>query len=498
MEIENFFRDKTIKIIFVIFSVLTVISIIYAAFTQRGLLYDGSIYFLNMLNRFAAGDWMYSISDIRSRGNIIVLWQIPVNIAYHIFGISSKYWLSVIFSFPLFAFPAIVTYLNYPLSKRSKRYDIAIMAFAIFIFFSIPTGFYSVVEVLLAAPMFFLLYHYSASDIDYNVFDICAIIFLLIISYNSSEIVVYSSIFLLFSALYHSRKEIKLKNKIIKYFIALNALLMPFSYFYFYSKFPVDFLFKERILFEIGEIIEFLTMKTTLSDYIFLFILILIIIYFNKSYFSTKTKYIITGIFSFVFLILFREYPISYQFFPRRIIFFLVFPIFMFIPILIDVFSNKICSKKLNVILYNTFFVILIVGIINTMYQIENSYLFHKTISEYKHFINSEKVMFISPTDNNQKFYDNKFHNLCFNCDTYTIDSIIFNPNYKIKSIVMNNNKSEDCPKVFYFKENTLNLPFCTTIDVKNKYWDISLLKQKIEADKELANRVQYNENMRN
>lgn len=91
MNKNELFKDKSILILFVVFTILTVINVLYASFVQRGIVFDGSIYFVNLLNGFSNEKWFYTILNHRPRNNIIYLWQFPINFAYHILGISSKY-----------------------------------------------------------------------------------------------------------------------------------------------------------------------------------------------------------------------------------------------------------------------------------------------------------------------------------------------------------------------------------------------------------------------
>lgn len=490
MNNDKFFKDKSVLTLIFIFIILTVINILYASFVQRGIVLDGSIYFVNLLDAFSNNEWLFKVPE-RARFNIIYLWQFPINFAYHILGISSKYWLGVIFSFPLFAFPAIVTLGNYFLAKRSKRWDLFLLSVAIFVLFVLPASVYSVVEVFLAAPIFFLLFHYCVADIDYKISDLITIAFLIAISYCSSEVVMYCSVILLFTAIYYAKKTENIKNKLTKYFIAINSAIMPVTYINFYRNTPPDFMEKGRIIGEFEGLKQYFFATSVSVDYIFITLIALIILFYNKRFFTEQFKKLIYILFAFLFLTLMSSYAYSGDLFSRRIIFFAIFPLVMFIGLIIDIFKERIGIEKLNNIIKNSLFVVLIIGIINTVFQIQISYLFNSKTKELNNLTIKNKAVFVVPTRDMNNFYKKPFNNICFNCDTYSFDSIAFNPNYKIDKIIIYDKTNPNCPHEFYFKDGKLNLPFNTTINIKNKFWDMTPLQEKLENNKALQNKIE-------
>lgn len=490
MNKDEIFKDKSILIFSLIFIILMIINILYASFVQRGIVFDASIYFVRLLDAFSNNEWLYTLVS-RPRSHIIYLWQFPVNVAYHIFSIQSKYLLGAIFSLPLFAFPAIVTFSNYLLAKRSKRWDLFLISLAIFVLFSLPASMYSVVEVLLAAPIFFLLFHYTVAEIDYKIFDILIISFLIAVSCCSSEVVMYSSIILLFSAIYYATKTENIKNKLVKYFIALNSIIMPICYLNFYRNISPDFMEDSRVLFEIKKLKDFFLGCTTKIDYLFLIFIVLIIILYRNRFFAKHIKKLIYICFSILFFMLINDYSYSNDFFSRRILFFGIFPLAMLIGLMIDIFKEKIGVEKLNDIVKKSLFLTLIVGIINTIFQIQCSYLFNNTIDELNNITEKNNETFIVPSKDMDDFYNKPFCDICFNCDTYSFDSISFNKNYKIDKVVIYDKTNPLCPHEFYFQDGKLNLPFATTVNIKNKFWDMSPLEEKLKKDKMLKNKIE-------
>lgn len=483
-------KEKPIKILFIIFLLLTVINIIYASFVQRGISFDGSIFFVDLLDKFSNNKWLYTVS-VRPRHTIYYLWQTPVNLAYHVFGIHSKYWLGVIYSLPLFALPAIFTFANYFLARKTKRLDLFVIAIAIYALFIIPTSYYPVVEILLAAPIFFLLFHYTVAETDYKNTDIFIIAFLIAVSYRSSEVVSYSAVILLFAAIYYARKTTNIKNKLVKYFIAINSIIMPIFYVNFYRNIPPDFLSEDRVFVELTDIKYFFVNIATSVDYLCIALITIIVIFCNKQFLLKKSRVLIYILFAVLFLILKDIYLYSNAFMSRRIIFFAIFPITMLLGLLIGIFKSKTDKEKLNNVLRNSLVVIILSGIINTIFQIQCSYLFDDSIEELNHLTSKNKHSFIIPQRDLKNFYNEPFNNCYFNCDTYSFDSIAFNRNYKIEKIIIYDETNPNCPHEFYFSKNELNLPFAIDIDVKNKFWDMSSLQEKLKNNNVIRKEIE-------
>lgn len=350
---------------------------------------------------------------------------------------------------------------------------------------------YSVVEVLLAAPIFFLLFHYCVANINYKISDLIIITFLIAVSYCSSEIVLYCSIILLFPAIYYARKTQNIKNKLTKYFIAINSVIMPLFYLNFYRNIPPDFLQEGRIYSEIEWLKEYIIGVTTNIDYIFITLIALTILFYNKQFFNRQFKNLIYILFAVLFFTLINKYSYSNDFFSRRIIFFAIFPLTMLIGLIVDIFQKRIGTEKLNNIIKNLLFITLIACIINTIFQIQSSYLFNSKTKELNRITQKNKASFIIPQRDMNNFYNKPFSNICFNCDTYSFDSIAFNTNYKIDKIIIYDKTNPNCPHEFYFEDDKLNLPFSATINVKNKFWDMSPLQEKLERNKELKNKIE-------
>lgn len=488
MQTENIFKEKTIKILFIIFLILTIVSIIYASITQRGILFDGTLYFIKLLNSFPQDNWTFSLIASRPRLSIFILSQIPINIAYNILGINSKYWLGVAFSLPLFLFPALITYFNYILARRSKRYDIFVISLMIFSLFIIHTNIYSIVELLIAIPILFLLFHYTIAEIDYKWYDLLTIVFLLIVSYYSYEIVIFTSIIQLFAAIFYAKKTNNIKNKLTKYFIAVNSIFMPLIYINFYRIMPPDFLDKSRCEMELDGILNYFIDSTTMIDYTFIVFCLLIVLFFNKKFFSKIQQIIIISIFTILFIYLADKYAYSYTFFIKRIILFGIFPIIMLFSLLLDMF--KINELKYINILKNTTFVILLIGIINILFSIQFSYLFNDSVNKLNKIVYENPNNFISPSKDVNGFLYEPFSKICFSSDTYTITSIIFNQEYKIEKIIIPDKTDPNCPTEFYFEGNMLKLPYAADIDIKNKFWDISSLKTELENNPTLKEEI--------
>ena len=120
MKYYNFFKDKTIFLLFTIFIVLSIIHIVFATAINRGLFADGFLYVPEILDKLSLQGYGFQLIEDRTRIFINFVNQLPMNIGYWL-GIESKKILLFLFSLPLFLFPFLVNLYNIILAKRTKR-----------------------------------------------------------------------------------------------------------------------------------------------------------------------------------------------------------------------------------------------------------------------------------------------------------------------------------------------------------------------------------------
>ena len=105
---EELKNNKKYLVIFWIFIVFSVLHIIYATITMRGMYEDASFYILSMLQNMADGNVAIIYDSHHPRCAISFLTQIPVYFSHFVLGIDNKFILLKIYSLILFLFPLIL------------------------------------------------------------------------------------------------------------------------------------------------------------------------------------------------------------------------------------------------------------------------------------------------------------------------------------------------------------------------------------------------------
>ena len=121
---ENIIKNRYFKFLFWIFIILSLVHIVYATITMRGLYADGTYYLFSSLHHFTQGTIKTSFDHTHPRAFIELLHNLPITISYYILQIKSKYALILIYCASLVALPFLTLLWNYKLSHRTKRYDI--------------------------------------------------------------------------------------------------------------------------------------------------------------------------------------------------------------------------------------------------------------------------------------------------------------------------------------------------------------------------------------
>ena len=120
-ELSNNKQFKALSLIFIIFSILHVV---YATITMRGMYMDGGFFTLCMLNNIANDNYNFINDPGHPRFFMLMLNQIPVYLANWALLINNKFALMMIYSFSHFALPLLALLWSWTLCKRTKRNDI--------------------------------------------------------------------------------------------------------------------------------------------------------------------------------------------------------------------------------------------------------------------------------------------------------------------------------------------------------------------------------------
>ncbi len=473
---NNIFLNKKVKGLAVFFLIISILHVIYASCVQRGAIADGSLFILSILDKFSDGNWGFmSAVDCRTRLFVNVMNQLPMNIAYHIFNVDSKYWLSVIYSFPLFFYPFIFVYFNYALAKRSKRYDIAVLGVVLYSVGILLGIMYAVVEIFLAVSVSLLLFHYIVAKINYTKWDIAAVIFLTIMQFNSHELVAYVGYMMFLASLYYAKSEENLDNKKVKYIAGIGSLLAS-VYLTFWFIFTPNIKEAERFFHDTFH--SFIDMQFHSSLLILLFLYLFLWVLFKKEVFSTKNIITISliNLIGVAFMIMHLDIYSSFAFFHYRLWPCIILPVIILYIWLSDVYK----IKHSEVFYTNLLAITLCTGIVCSIWQLNNSYRFDKIVDRLNAKIDKVNKTFINPDKDLVKLYNSQ-KNMFFYCDTYFADSVLFQNEVDINSVIMPS-KKEGCPSEFSINEDeeTFDVPFYE-VSIESKFWDLRNVADKLE-----------------
>ena len=479
MEKEN---NLTLKVVTWIFIAVSLVFVIYATITMRGLYLDGSFYMLCMLNDLAQHDYSDILPDFsvpRVRFCILFLQKLPVFFANVILGIEHKKILIMTYSCGQFIMPLLILWWNYILTKRTKRTDILFLSLfnycAVLLMFSI----FSVTESLIGSCFHFVLWNYLAGKIDYNKKDIILILFLLIMMFGTWEYVMFlGPIFFAASIMYEQREE-DTRNKRIKQLIGWGALAASvfttvyFLYIVFASNDNGLYFFKEFYDY----IPHFFELCGLLSC---LLVIFLIVAFFIKNKMPKLLLFFVVVVFLRALVGLCNTFEVSlvpmWEHHMRSIVF-LMIPFLFFCIYIFDLLKKECNPVKIN----NYITIVLICGIFQTIWQCINTYFWDVNVKYMKKELNSVNSALYIPSEHNEisSFFNSDLRRYIWH-GNYAAMSILLSDTYKIKTLAVNYDMPAETgnktfrESLYYIPEdNMISIPFGVKIPVKTKFWDV-------------------------
>ena len=485
---EELKNNKQFNVLKWIFIVVSIIHIIYATITMRGLYLDGSFYMIDMLDNLS--NWNFAISADSTghpRFFISLITQIPVMFSYAVLFIKSKFALMMIYSFSLFAIPLLALWWNYNLSKRTNRIDIFFWSLFSYCSILITFSIFSVVETIIGATLHFILWNYLVLNDTYKKRDIVFIVFLITMMFATYEYVAILGIIFFFAAIYYSSIATNENSKYIKNLIGLGSLAAA----------VYNLAFILNVSGEEGEIQRFLHEWTffwqfapTLNLSISIITVVLLIYFiFNTRKFPNWTLYVIASIYAFCFFNLATKPWISIN--PMIEGHFRSIPCW-FLPIaftailIFDILKKETNQTKLS----NFICIVLICGITQTCWQMVNTYYWNKNIQYMKNELNSVETPLYIPSEHPEisSFHNRQLRKYIWH-SIYATTSVLFSDTYEQKTMLMHydeeideaNTTKREYLYVIPDKKNKMNIPFDTEIDIKNQFWDLTKCAEALD-----------------
>lgn len=379
---------------------------------------------------------------------------------------------------------------NYLIALRTKRFDIAALGFAFYTFFSIQNMIWVCREVHITVLIYFALLSYFLSKTKLQKTDYIPILLLIIYLFESFEITVIFGLLLFVFAVLYTKKDREEINRLPKVLIGFSGLLV-----FLYIPLRSIFLWiKEGMDLTQGSNEWIFASKTTITHLfcsnslitVFAICAFIFIVFYKKTFTYKNIPVIILS----SALLIYCLYKIT-GFIPNPMIeiqnysfvFWFIFPVILFI-LAMDYIHKELQYTFLN----NLVVISCIIGIIGLSWQINTCFEFNKYTSYLKNLMtNSDEVLISIP----QQDFENKsflnfntcfgtMHKSIFLSDDYIINKLIipkeYYPDYSQYCYAL-----EDGSKNYYDSEQNIQWLQTSPLKIKNKYWDISLIKEELE-----------------
>lgn len=376
---------------------------------------------------------------------------------------------------------------NYLIALRTKRFDIAAICFAFYTFFSLQNTIWVCREVHIAVLFYFALLSYFLSRTKLSLKDLIPIVLITTYLFESFEISMIFGIILFIFAILLTQKGREEINRWYKVLIGLSGL-------FFFLYIPI-----KTILWSISGQMDLnqgsnewlFASKTTLENLfntnslITIFALIAVIIF--TLYKKPIGKRNIPIILLYIGILVFCLWKTT-NFIPNPMTELQNYSfVFWFIyPVIITILTMEYFHKEINsIFLSNLIVTACIIGLIGISWQLNNCFEFNKYVSYLKELIKKSEKTFITIPE--EDFTTKPF--LSFNTCFGTMHKAIFiSEEYEIKKLIMPatyypdyTEYCMDTEKENYYDNAREFLYLQTTsMRLKNKYWDISEIKEQI------------------
>ena len=475
---EELNKNKQFCFLFIIFIIFSIVHIVYATITMRGMYCDGAFFMLEQLNNFSSNIYKVSYDETHTRVMILFLMQFPVMFAHGFLQVNDKFALMKIFSFSQFALPLLFLLWNFYLTKRTNRTDILFWNLFVYGAIICPFMIFSVVETIIGVMLNFILWNYLAANIEYKKKDIIFIIFLVTMMFGTYEYVALLGIIFFLAHFHYVVQEKSFKNQCVKTFIGLGALASAI--------YTISFMLKTdgeggEILRFIGEATDFLPHLFELNSlFSVLTIVIVIFISFKKEKMSLLLNSFILILYVLCFLYLIRipllsVYPMWEQHLRTIPCWFI--PLLFTSLLIKDMISAKVNDKKYT----NLIIVALICCIFQTAWQMVDTYYWNQNIKYMKNELLSYNGVLYVPSEHEEisGFHNKQLRRYIWH-GIFPVTSILFSEDYKQKTLLLSYDEPQDPGNgtfrslLYVIDDKKMSVPFGTIIDIKNDYWDLT------------------------
>lgn len=477
---EKLIQSKEFNILKWIFILFSIIFVIYTTITMRALYMDGAFFTIEQLSNLANG--IYKIPYVYNehpRYIIVFLHNFPMWICNYL-GFADKNFLLMVHSFTAFFLPLLILYWNYRLTLKTKRIDVFFWHLLTYSLMLIPFSIFSCVEIYVGAGLHFILWNYLVSDNEIKKTDAISLIFCLICLFATFEYVVLLGFIIFFAHFHYALKDKLFKNQCYKILIGFGSLAASIY----------NICFMLNVSGEGGEIARFfkechdyiprcLNLCSLFSIMAIIFLLILV---WKKK----KINVIEIIIMSVLYIIAFHHlstipcesiYPM-WEGHLRSIPCWAI-PLIFIIMSISDRYRTEINYTKYT----NLICIVLLCGIVQTIWQYNNTYYWHKNILYMKEELAKTNDLLYIPTEHEEMsgFHNEQLRRYIWH-GVFTPTSILFSDTYEQKTLLMTYDIQQDPGNTIdraalYVRPDDsgqMSLSFGSIIDIKNKYWDLT------------------------
>ncbi len=506
---ENFFLKHRL-LLFILF-LFFIFYIVAQYMSGIGLFFDIPAMFLGMINNAsdsASNFIVFNDARVRMGNNFLV--AIPFNFWWYLFDNSDIYDAIRVFASSYLFVHAFALIVNYLVALRTKRYDIAAVAFAFYFLLSVPNYIWIVRELHITILFYFAILSYFLSKTKLNSMDLIPIFLIIAYLFESFEITVFLGLIFFVATRKYAKRPVKDENiwyKIaIGFSLGLTCFYIPVRMLLIMSK--GDLSFSQGITewsMAIFNTFKYIVNTNSLIICLSLFIVLVAIFYKNK-----LTVKVASIFFSFLLFSLFVIYKIT-GFYPNPHIdllnytwaLLLIFPLILFF--IITDYMDIDMAKFNKYFFENLVIIACVFGVINLSCQIYSAYNHAKYVSYLENLLDKSKetIVYI-PKEDIKKHKFLKFetcygsmHKALFLSDDYVVDRIIAPtkayPDYSKYCM-------EFSPYTHYSKEQNKLYVQTAPVNIKTKYWDVSPLVGEIQKylSKEMKNRKMKNLKLKN
>lgn len=483
---EDIKRSRILKILFIVFTAVSAVHVLYASFSFRGMYCDGAFYMLELLNQLSSGAVPAAYDPEHPRFMVLILTQLPVIAAHSLLFIKNKFALMFIYSFFQFAIPLSALYWHWLLAERTGKYNIFFWNLFTYAGVLLVFEIFSVTESIQGTPFLFILWNYLAAKMEYTKKDIFSIIFLIVLFFGIYEYTAYLGILFFLFHFHYVLEDKSVKNQAVKTLIGFGSLAA--------SIYTIWFMLKEKgeggeILRFIGEGLNTIPSALQFNTLITITAAVMIIIYaFKKSkmhYAEVISAALILSAALF-YLIIYLDASLI----PMREQHFRTMPCVLLPAVFIIMHIQNLMHKEYNPArVHNLICIALLCGVFQTCWQCIDTYYWNKNIQYMKAELKqTDELLYTAGNHPEISSFMNEHYRRYIWHGIYAVTSILFSDDYKQKTLLVNYDEPYEegngtYRNRLYIPEEAgkISLPFGFYADIKNNYWDLTDCAQALD-----------------